>query len=72
MAPEVTLKIEMKDVKIQLPIHVDSDIQITQPDFIEWFEFELGIRQSITKENKLLGINLTDCVVTIGDKIYSK
>lgn len=63
-------KLNLQDVKITLPEDFKSDI--TEAQFIEWFEWVLGARQDIHNSNPLIYIELCDCEVRVGTAILDR
>lgn len=60
-------KINLQNVEIVLPKDFKSDI--TESQFIEWFEWVLGARWDIHNNNPLIDVELHDCEVKVGKAI---
>lgn len=57
-------KLNLKDVKIELPKDFNEDFNDAQ--FVEWLEYEIGACSSIAISNPLHKLELKDCNVQVG------
>lgn len=58
-------KLNLKDVKIEMP--KDFNGNPDDAEVVEWLEYRLGARSDIKLSNPLLDIELSDCVVFVGE-----
>ena len=58
-------KFNLKDVKIELPKYFNGNPD--DVDVIEWLEYCFGARSDIRIANPLYNLELSDCVISIGE-----
>lgn len=58
-------KLNLKDVKIEMP--KDFNGNPNDAEVVEWLEYKLGTRSDIRLSNPLCDIELSDCVVCVGE-----
>ena len=58
-------KLILKDVKIEMPKEFNGNPD--DVDIEEWLEYRFGARSDIRVANPLYNVELTDCIVYIGE-----
>lgn len=58
-------KLNLKDVKIEMP--KDFNGNPDDAEVVEWLEYRLGARSDIKLSNPLCDVELSDCVVSVGE-----
>ena len=58
-------KLNLKDVKIELPKHFNGNPD--DVDIVEWLEYRFGARSDIRIANPLCNLELSDCVICVGE-----
>lgn len=58
-------KLNLKDVKIELPKHFNGNPD--DVDIVEWLEYRFGARSDIRIANPLCNLELSDCIISVGE-----
>jgi hypothetical protein len=58
-------KLNLKDVKIEMPKEFNGNPD--DVDIVEWLEYRFGARSDIRIANPLLNIELSDCIISVGE-----
>jgi len=58
-------KLNLKDVKIEMP--KDFNGNPNDAEVVEWLEYRLGARSDIRLSNPLCDVEISDCVVSVGE-----
>ena len=58
-------KLNLKDVEIEMPIGFNGNPN--DAEVVEWLEYRLGARNDIRLSNPLCDIEISDCVISVGE-----